>query len=394
MSDWVERKVSIFEIATLLEDNEIEIMSPDGWVGVNFFIDKGMWEEYVLTTDDGRHVRCNQDHLFKDIYGQWISVKDLHEINDTFMYSPHIMTDKGPVKCSVEKTGRSIPIVDINVNHENHRYFANGIESHNTGVGKSLFMCHCAAAHLTQGLNVLYITLEMAEEKIAQRIDANLLNVPLDQLVELPKAVYEKKMNKIKETSKGRLIVKEYPTSQAGSANFRHLINELRVKKNFIPDVIYIDYINICSSSRIKNIGNNVNSYTYVKAIAEELRGLAVEFNVALFTATQTTRSGYSSSDVDLTDTSESFGLPATADFMFALIATEDLDKLGQIMVKQLKNRYDDASKNRRFVVGIDRSRMMLYDVEESAQSNIMVDQTPSKSKQDDGRKDKFAKFK
>lgn len=391
MSEWIEREVSISEIATLLEEHEIEISSPDGWVGVNFFIDKGMWEEYVLTTEDGKSVKCNQDHLFKDLYGEWISAENLLLFQEAFEYSPFIMTINGPKRCSIEKTGQHIPIVDINVNHENHRYYTNGIESHNTGVGKSLFMCHCAAGNLTNGHNVLYITLEMAEEKIAQRIDANLLDIPLDQLAELPKAVYEKKIAKIKETAKGRLIIKEYPTSQAGSANFRHLLNELRIKKNFVPDVVYIDYINICSSSRIKNIGNNVNSYTYVKAIAEELRGLAVEFNVALFTATQTTRTGYSSSDVELTDTSESFGLPATADFMFALIATEELDKLSQIMIKQLKNRYDDPSKHRRFVVGVDRSRMRLYDVEESAQADLMKDQPSQKP---DDRKSKFASFK
>ena len=245
-----------------------------------------------------------------------------------------------------------------------------------TGVGKSLFMCHCAAANLTKGNNVLYITLEMAEEKIAERIDANLLDVTIDELSLLTKESYDKKMNRLKEKTKGKLIIKEYPTASAGSGNFRHLLNELKMKKDFIPDVIYIDYLNICSSSRLK-YGANVNSYTYVKAIAEELRGLAVEYNVPIFSATQTTRSGFSNSDVGLEDTSESFGLPATADFMFALISTDELHALNQMMVKQLKNRYADPSINKRFVIGVDRARMKLYDVEQSAQEDLLIDDTP-----------------
>ena len=245
-----------------------------------------------------------------------------------------------------------------------------------TGVGKSLFMCHCASHNLTQGKNVLYITMEMSEEKIAERIDANLLNVTVDELATLPKDAYDKKINRVKEKTVGKLIVKEYPTASAGSANFRHLLNELRIKRNFIPDIIYIDYLNICSSSRIK-AGANVNSYTYVKAIAEELRGLAVEFNVPVVSATQTTRGGYGNSDVELTDTSESFGLPATADLMFALISTEKLEDLSQIMVKQLKNRYNDPTIHRKFVVGIERAKMRLYNVEESAQDNIFNEDDP-----------------
>jgi len=241
-----------------------------------------------------------------------------------------------------------------------------------TGVGKSLFMCHCAAANLIKGYNVLYITLEMAEERIAERIDANLLDVTLDDLKLLPKDVYDKKIERVRGKTNHKLIVKEYPTACAGSANFRHLLNELKIKKNFMPDVIYIDYLNICMSSRIKH-GANVNSYTLIKAIAEELRGLAVEFNVPIVSATQTTRSGYSSSDVGLEDTSESFGLPATADFMFALIKqSEELADLNQIVVKQLKNRYGDPNLNSRFIVGVDRSKMRLYDVENSAQADLM----------------------
>jgi archaellum biogenesis ATPase FlaH len=240
-----------------------------------------------------------------------------------------------------------------------------------TGVGKSLFMCHCAAANISRGYNVLYITLEMAEERIAERIDANLLDIDLDALQLVSKQNYKEKIDKLKSKITGKLIIKEYPTACAGSANFRHLLNELRIKKNFKPDIIYIDYLNICLSSRLKN-SSNANSYTLVKAIAEELRGLAVEYDVPIVSATQTTRKGFSSSDVGLEDTSESFGLPATADFMFALISSEVLQELNQIMVKQLKNRYSDPFMNRRFVVGIDKSNMRLYDVEQSAQEDIM----------------------
>jgi archaellum biogenesis ATPase FlaH len=255
-----------------------------------------------------------------------------------------------------------------------------------TGVGKSLAMCHFAAANMVAGLNVLYITMEMAEERIAERIDANLLDVTLDDLKIMPRDVYDKKMDRLKQKAKGRLKIKEYPTACAGSANFRHLLNELKIKQNFIPDVIYIDYLNICMSSRIRN-GANVNSYTLVKAIAEELRGLAVEHNVPIISATQTTRSGYSNSDVGLEDTSESFGLPATADFMFALTTSEELEELGQIMVKQLKNRYNDPAINRRFVLGVDRSKMRLYDVEQSAQEDVMDDR-PVMDKTEFGQQD------
>ena len=239
-----------------------------------------------------------------------------------------------------------------------------------TGVGKSLFMCHVAAGAMSQGFNVLYITMEMAEEKIAERIDANLLNVTLDDLRDLPKELYDKKVNRIKEKTTGKLIIKEYPTASASATHFRTLLNELNLKKSFIPNIIFIDYLNICCSSRIK-AGANINSYTYVKSIAEELRGLAVEFGVPIVSATQTTRSGFTSSDPGLEDTSESFGLPATADLMFALITSEELEELGQIMVKQLKNRYADPTHYKRFTIGVDRAKMKLYDLEMSAQHGI-----------------------
>ena len=240
-----------------------------------------------------------------------------------------------------------------------------------TGVGKSLFMCHVASSALLNGKNVLYITLEMAEEKIAERIDANLLNVPIQEITDLPKLMFEDKVTKLAQKTQGSLIIKEYPTASAHAGHFRSLLNELALKKSFRPDIIFIDYLNICASERYR-AGSNVNSYTVVKAIAEELRGLACEANVPIVSATQTTRSGYGSSDVELTDTSESFGLPATADLMFALISTEDLEGLGQIMVKQLKNRYNDPTISKRFVVGIDRAKMRLYDCEQSAQEDIL----------------------
>jgi replicative DNA helicase len=239
-----------------------------------------------------------------------------------------------------------------------------------TGVGKSLFMCHYAASILMQGKNVLYITLEMAEERIAERIDANLLNMTMEELTKVDKDIYETRVGKLIKKTTGKLIVKEYPTAAAHAGHFKALLEELKMKRDFTPDAIVIDYLNICSSSRMKH-GAGVNSYTYIKSIAEELRGLAVEYNVPVLSATQTTRGGYDNTDVDLTDTSESFGLPATVDFMFALISTEELENLNQIMVKQLKNRYNDPSYYKRFVIGVDRARMKLYDVEDTAQSNI-----------------------
>jgi len=371
-----EKEVPISDVKMLLDNGyEVEVDSPDGFVPVNFYVDKGEWDEYVLTTMDGTEVICNENHLFQTTKG-WELAKDL----DACV----VLTENGWKAANVRKTGDKVPIVDINVDHENHRYYTNGVSSHNTGVGKTLFMTHCAAANLTSGLNVLYITMEMAEERIAERIDANLLDLTIDELKEVPKATYETRIGRVKSKTTGKLIVKEYPTASAGSAHFRHLLNELKLKKNFTPDVVYIDYLNICMSSRMK-YGANVNSYTLIKAIAEELRGLAVEFNIPIMSATQTTRSGYGSSDLGLEDTSESFGLPATADFMFGLISTEELESLGQLMVKQLKNRWGDTNFLKRFVVGIDRSKMRLYDAEEDAQD--LMDDTPMMDRGDVGER-------
>ena len=246
-----------------------------------------------------------------------------------------------------------------------------------TGVGKSLFMCHTASNFLTQGKNVLYITLEMAEERIAERVDANLMDVTMDDLHVMPKDLYDNKLSKLTSKTAGNLIIKEYPTASAHAGHFRALLNELSLKKTFKPDVVFIDYLNICASSRFK--GGNISSYFYIKAIAEELRGLAVEFDVPIFSATQTTRSGFTSSDIGLEDTAESFGLPATADFMFALISNEELDQLGQMKVKQLKNRFGDPAMNRSFIIGVDRSKMRLYDVEQTAQNIVDSKQTEEK---------------
>ena len=256
-----------------------------------------------------------------------------------------------------------------------------------TGVGKSLFMCHAASAYLTQGLNVLYITLEMAEERIAERIDANLFDVTIDDLHVMPKQLYDSKMNRLQGKTTGQLIIKEYPTASAHAGHFRALINELALKKSFRPDVLFIDYLNICGSSRFK--GGNISSYFYIKAIAEELRGLAVEFDLPIFTATQTTRTGFVSTDIGLEDTSESFGLPATADFMFALMSNEELEALGQMKVKQLKNRYNDPTTNKSFIIGVDRAKMKLYDVENTAQNIVDSNQTTEKS----DPYDKFSDF-
>lgn len=361
---WIEKNTSISEIEKLLNEGyEVEVESPDGFVPVSMFVDKGEWDEYCLELNDGRIVRVNENHLFETTLG-WQYTKDIVNMTSSFL------TDNGYQNGFITKTGRKIPIVDIQVDHENHRYYTNGVSSHNTGVGKSLFMCHVAAASLMQGLNVLYITLEMAEERIAERIDANLMNMTMEEIGTVDKDIFETRFERVAKKTRGKLIIKEYPTASAHTGHFQSLIEELKMKRNFLPDIVIIDYLNICSSSRLKP-GSGVNSYTYIKSIAEEIRGMAVKYNVPILSATQTTRGGFDNTDVGLTDTSESFGLPATVDFMFALISTEELEQLGQLMVKQLKNRYNDPSYYKRFVIGVDRSRMKLFDVEDSAQVNI-----------------------
>lgn len=359
---WIEKTVKIKDLEKLLETHEVQIDSPDGFVPVTSFIDKGEWNEYVLTLVDGRTVSVNEDHLFETTNG-WKSAKSLLGSAEVFL------TDVGYLLGSVSASGRMIPIVDLNIDHENSRYYANGVSSHNTGVGKSMFMCHFAASVLAIGKNVLYITMEMAEEKIAERIDANLLNATLDELPKMTAESFANKIQKLVKKTQGKLIIKEYPNSSAHAGHFRALLEELKNKKKFKPDVIIVDYLNICASSRIK-FGNG-SSYTIVKAIAEELRALAQEYEVPILSATQVNRDGMNSSDIDLTNTSESIGLPQTVDLMIALISTEELENLNQILVKQLKNRYNDLNYYKRFVVGIDRARMKFYDVENSAQSSL-----------------------
>lgn len=298
MTEWYEKTIPISEIDVLLSNGyEVEVDSPDGWVGVNHFINKGIWDEYVLNIDGFDHISCNENHLFETAIG-WCSALELVGKDDI-----NFLTEHGYRKGYVTKTGEKVSIVDINVKHENHRYYTAGVSSHNTGVGKSLFMCHVAAACLNMGKNVLYITLELAEEEVAKRIDANLMNTSFDDLMSMPRDMYMKKADKLKSKTDGKLIVKEYPTANASTLHFKALLNELNLKKSFKPDIIFIDYLNICMSARIKR--GNANSYDYVKSIAEEIRGLAVEFEVPVMTATQTTRSGYGNSDVELTDTSE-----------------------------------------------------------------------------------------
>lgn len=391
---WNEKQIPIKEIKDLLEQGyEVEVDSPDGFVPVSLFVDKGEWDEYRLDLCDGRSVLVNENHLFETPDG-WTYAKDMHRGK---FPSYLVLTDTGWVEGKVTKTDNKIPIVDIQVEHENHRYYTNGVSSHNTNVGKSLAMCHMAAYNLMKGCNVLYITCEMAEERIAERIDANLTNTTMDELAALSREDYLKKVNRVQQKAKGKLIIKEYPTASAHTGHFRHLIHELKLKRNFKPDIIYVDYINICASARLK-MGGSVNSYGYIKAIAEELRGLAQELDLPIVTATQTTRSGFSNSDLSLEDTSESWGLPQTADFMVAMISSEELQELNQIMIKQLKSRYGDPSIHRKFVVGVDRSRMRLYNVEQTAQEDI-EDEGPAFDKGAFGtrlkqeRKDKFSGF-
>lgn len=299
IDDWEYDEISIGSIKNLLEDYEIEVTSPDGFVKVEEFIDKGLWEQYVFVSARGDIVRCSNGHRFETSNG-WVFAKDFPE-NGTLL----VLHDDGKYyRSTCVKTNSMIPIVDISVDHENHRYYTNGVSSHNTGGGKSLVKCHAAASALMFGKNVLYITMEMAEERIAQRIDANLLDISLDELMEMPRDVYEKRISRLKGKTAGRLVIKEYPTGSAHAGHFRYMINELEMKKNFKPDLICIDYLNICTSSRVKG-ANAANSYTLIKSVAEEIRGLAMEFDCAVLTSSQYNRSGYDTSDVDLTSTSE-----------------------------------------------------------------------------------------
>jgi hypothetical protein len=363
---WKYEEVSVGEIKDLLlDDYEIEVDSPDGWVAVTDFIEKGNHKEHVLEVESGEKIRCSNKHLFETNKG-WMFAEDI--VNKTGI---RVLHSDGSYKfASCKITGDYIPIVDITVDHENHRYYTNNVSSHNTGGGKSLVKCHMAASSLMFGKNVLYITMELAEEEVARRIDANIMDVTLDEVKELPLKTFKTRMDRYKTKTTGKLVIKEYPTGSAHVGHFRHLLNELRMKKNFVPDVIFVDYLNICASSRVRGAAA-ANSYTLVKSIAEEVRGLAMEFNCAIVTSSQFNRGAYESSDVELSNTSESMGITHTADAIFALITSEDLESRGQLMIKQLKNRWGDLGYYRRFLVGIDRARMKLFDLEDKAQADV-----------------------
>jgi hypothetical protein len=365
---WTEREISISEIKNLLEsDYEIEVDSPDGWVKVTEFVDKGSWQEYILKIES-IIIRCNENHLFETKNG-WKFAKDLVNTEEEFL------TQCGWKKGIVEKTDNIIPIVDIQVDHNNHRYYTEGVSSHNTNVGKSLVMCHMAADNLRLGKNVLYITCEMSEEKIASRIDANLLDLTMDDIHYMEKDSYCKRFETIRETTMGKLVVKEYPTSTANINHFRHLLHELKLKKKFIPDIIYIDYINICASSKMKNNGST-GSYQYIKTIAEEVRSFAQENKLPIVSATQLNRDGAKKKEVEITDTSESWGLPATCDFMFGLYVNHELDELGRMKWFTIKTRDADKSKFRTFLIGLDRAKMKLYDVDNEKENVDVVGET------------------
>lgn len=361
--EWTEKDTVISEISTLLENGyEVEIDSPDGFVPVKEFVNKGMFITYELHIEGLEPVICSDGHRFLTDKG-WMTAKSMCN-NDQYQ----ILTRYGYKIGKVIETQNISSIVDLYIDHPNHRYYSNDVVSHNTG--KTLFLCHLAASYLAQGKNVLYITLEMSEEEIARRIDTNLLNVSFEDLEALPKDLYMKKFEKLKNKTNGRLIIKEYPSTTASIDHFRSLYNEISLKQNVKIDVILIDYINLCASSRLK-ASAAADTYTYIKAVSEEVRGLAKQLGIPFWSATQLNRVGFGSSDPDMTNVSESFGLPATVDLLLVLIVSEELKKLNQIMVKQLKNRYDDMDKNKRFVLGVDKSKMKLYDTEQSAQVDL-----------------------
>ena len=358
---WIEQESTVGALQSLMETYDIEIDSPDGWVPVAEYVDKGEWEEYVL--DIGEHkIRCNENHLFETTLG-WYSAKDILSLQENHVKKLHILTKDGFSDLyNLSKTGNMIPIVDVVIDHPNHRYWTENVSSHNTNVGKSLFLTDHASGALKMGYNCLYITMEMAEERISERIDCNLMDVRLDDLYRMKKADFVSKLSEVQSKTKGQLVVKEYPTGGAHAGHFRSLLDELKQKKNFVPDVVYIDYLNICASQKYKS--NNYSSYFAIKAIAEELRGLAVEYNFCCWTATQANRGGNNNSDIESTDTSESFGTVMTLDFLLAMIRTEELDAIGQLMCKQLKSRYNSTDFYKRFVVGIELEKFKLHDID------------------------------
>lgn len=364
MKQWQELEVSISQVEALLETHHVEVLSPDGYVQVTDYINKGIHDEYVVVLDNDYTLRCSSGHRFETDAG-WLTTQEL-----LYNSTAKVLVDTGEFIStkSVTFSGNKVPIVDITVDHENHRYYTAGISSHNTG--KSLALCHFAASSVRQGKNALYITLEMAEERIAERVDCNLLDVSMDDLYRLKKDDYVDRVKDIETATHGKFVVKEYPTASAHAGHFKSLLNELQLKKNFVPDIIYIDYLNICTSQRLK--GNaNANSYTVVKSIAEELRGLAVEFNVPIVTATQFTRSASTDTDSDMTGIAESFGTAASMDMIFAIMRTEELDEMGQLMIKQLKSRFNDVNYYKKFIVGVDISKFRLYNADMEATKSL-----------------------
>lgn len=355
-------QIKISEVELLLDEYDIEVESPDGWVPISSFVNKGLFDEYILTLEDGHIVRCNENHLFETQLG-WASAKEC-----LLFGRIKYLCKNGFTYGVVTKTDNIIPIVDIQVDHENHRYYTESVSSHNTGGGKSAVKCSLAADYLSQGYNVLYITLELAEERIAERIDANLFNVPIQEMKNLSERVFIDKVSKIKEKTHGKLVIKEYPTASALVANFRILLDELKNKRGFVPDVMIVDYLGICTSAKYKSNGN-VNTYTIQKSVAEELRGFAVEQDLLCLTSVQTNRTGFNNSDFDIDSISDSSGIIMTADLMFGIIRTDDLTALNQIILKQLKNRFGDPNYYKKFVVGMDFSRMKMYNVENSGQT-------------------------
>lgn len=367
-TDFIELEIPIGHMQSLLESFDIEVDSPDGWVPVTHFVDKGEEKEYILElADHSERLRMSGKHLVETENG-WMYAEDLQGFYEE--NTVNVLTKNGLVPAYVFSTGRTIPIVDITVDHENHRYYTNGISSHNSGGGKSLVMSHMAAGCLRDGLNVLYISMEMSEEKIAERIDANLLDVEVDKIKDLGKDIFCTKISNLAAKTHGRLFIKEYPSGTAHTGHFRGLLEELKTKQDFVSDIIFVDYLGICASSRVK-MGGSVNSYAYLKSVAEELRAFATENDVPIVTAGQVNRGGYNTSDLDMTDISESLGIVMTADIILGIVRTEELDNMGQVMFVQMKNRYSDPTVNKRFTVGLNRAKMKLYDLEGMANSSF-----------------------
>lgn len=356
------KTITMYKLKELLELGiDVEVTSPDGYVGVVEFVEKGMYEEYTIETENANYLRCNADHLVKTYYG-WETASNLAAINEAKVEWINIETLTGPSLSLCRKTGMMIPIVDIVVDHENHRYYANNIESHNTNVGKSLMMCHFASADVLAGRKVLYITAEMAAEKIAARIDSNLLDISLDLQKDMPKKWFLEKIAGIKAKCGGEIVVREYASNSAHVGHIRHLLQELKQKQGFVPEVIYVDYLNIMACQRYK--ASAVPKHQYVQAIAEELRGLGQEMDVPVWSATQTNRAGMTSSDAEMTDVAESWGLPGTVDWFLIVIQPEELAELGQFLCKQEKSRYSNKDKMRKFLIGVDKDKQKLYDLD------------------------------